>query len=246
MLNVMSGVHLDDIATLREDLHLPLKFESIAGWRVAYSVDLGAFNIAPEVRQNLMKTLALLSDLGAEVEEVDLGWGEEVTLAAMTYLDHLFGRSLARSYEEHGDLLCDYNVFYARRAAASDTEAFLSTYEVASKMYGIVGSMLEKFHAFICPTVAAHEVSAEAKPWETICVNGKPMTTDFDWVMAHPFNMLSRLPVMAIPNGIAPNGLPTSIQIISRSFDDHRVFQLASAIEKVVPWLDCDERRPFT
>ncbi|MCP4984445.1 MAG: amidase [Gammaproteobacteria bacterium] len=245
MTNVMSGVHSSDIASLRESINLPLEYVDIKGLRVAYSIDLGAFNVAPEVKQNLMKTVRLLGDLGAEIEEVDLGWGEEVTNAAITYLDHLFGRSLARSYEQHGDTLCDYNIFYAKRAGKSDTEAFLSTYEVANEMYRGIGPVLENFHGFICPTVATHEVSAEAKPWETIRVNGKDMVTDFDWVMAHPFNMLSRLPVIAIPNGIAGNGLPTSIQIVSRSYDDHRAFQLARAIEMASPWLDCDHRRPL-
>lgn len=246
MTNVMSGVHPSDIATLRENINLPLEYPDIKGWRIAYSVDLGAFNVAPEVRQNLMKTLALLGDLGAEVEEVDLGWGEEVTNAAMTYLDHLFGRYLARCYEQHGDALCDYNIFYAKRAGRSDAESFLSTYEVANQMYRGMGTVLDNFHAFVCPAAATQEVPAEAKPWETITINGKDMITDFDWVMAHPFNMLSRLPVIAIPNGIAHNGLPTSIQIVSRSYDDHRVFQLARAIEKASPWLDCDKRRPLT
>jgi len=246
MTNVMSGVHPGDIASLRENIDLPLEYADIKGWRVAWSADLGAFNVSPEVRQNLMRTVALLGDLGADVEEVDLGWGEEVTNAAITYLDHLFGRHLARCYEQHGDVLCDYNIFYAKRAGGSDAEEFLSTYEVANQMYRGLGAVLEKFHAFICPTNATHAVLAEAKPWETISVNGKDMITDFDWVMAHPFNMLSRLPVIAIPNGIADNGLPTSIQIVSRSYDDHRVFQLASAIEKASPWLDCDLRRPLT
>jgi Asp-tRNA(Asn)/Glu-tRNA(Gln) amidotransferase A subunit family amidase len=157
----------------------------------------------------------------------------------------LFGRSLARSYEQHGETLCDYNVFYAKRAGTSDAEAFLSTFEVAADMYSTMGPMLEQFQAFICPAAATHEVIADARPWQTIEVNGRNITTDFDWVMAHPFNMLSRLPVLAIPNGIARNGLPTGIQIVARSYDDHRVFQLASAIEKAVPWLDCDKRRPF-
>jgi Asp-tRNA(Asn)/Glu-tRNA(Gln) amidotransferase A subunit family amidase len=246
MTNVMSGVHPSDITSLRETIELPLEYAGVEGWRVAYSVDLDAFNVAPEVRQNLLQTVDLLRDLGAEVEEVELGWGDEVTAAAITYLDHLFGRSLARSFEEHGDTLCDYNVFYARRAGRSDAEAFLSTYEVANQMYRGMGGVLEKFHAFICPTVATHEVSANAKPWDTICVNGKDMITDFDWVMSHPFNMLSRLPVIAIPNGIAENGLPTSIQIVSRSYDDQRAFQLARAIEKSSPWLDCNQRRPLT
>ena len=246
MTNVMSGVHSSDIASLRENINLPLEHAGIKGLRIAYSADLGAFNIAPEVRKHFQETVALLADLGADVEAVDLGWGKEVTTAAIAYLDHLFGRHLARLYEEHGDALCDYNVFYAQRAGHSDADDFLSTYEVANQMYRSLGAVLEKFHSFICPTVATHEVSAEAKPWETIKVNGKEVITDFDWVMAHPFNMLSRLPVIAIPNGIAGNGLPTSIQIVSRSYDDHRVFQLASAIEKVSPWLDCELRRPLT
>ncbi len=245
MTNVMSGAHPDDIATLRETIELPLEYAGIEGWRIAYSVDLGSFNVADEVRENLLETVTLLKNLGAEVEEVDLGWDETVTQAAITYLDHLFGRELARSYEQHGDALCDYNVFYAQRAGSSDAEAFLSTYEVAADMYRSMGPLLERCHAFICPAAATHEVGAKAKPWETVEVNGKPLTTDFDWPMAHPFNMLSRLPVLAIPNGIARNGLPTGIQVVSRSFDDRRVFQLARAIERASPWLDCDLRRPL-
>jgi len=244
MMNVMSGVHPDDLATLREEMHLPVEYPDIRGWRIAFSTDLGSFNVAPEVRQNLVETVSVLKDLGAAVEEVDLGWGKEVTTAAATYLDHLFGRELARSYERHGDTLCDYNIFYARRAGTADAEAFLSTYETANDMYRSMGPLLDEYHAFICPTVATHEVGAQAKPWETISVNGEAVTTDFDWVMAHPFNMLSRLPVLAIPNGIASNGLPTGIQIVSRSFDDHRVFQLAHNIEKASPWLDVAARWP--
>jgi len=246
MTNVMAGAHPGDIASLREAIDLPVDHPDIAGWRVAYSVDLGFFNVAPEVRAALERTVALLRDLGATVEQVDLGWTPDVTDAAVAYLDHLFGRQLARSHEEHGDQLCDYNVFYAKRAGTSDAEAFLASFETAGQMYDTMAPILDRYQAFICPTLATHEVRAGAKPWETIRVNGQDVITDFDWVMSHPFNMLSRLPVLAVPNGIAANGLPTGIQIVSRSFDDFRVFQLASALETAAPWLDCDARRPLT
>jgi amidase len=245
MTNVVSGPHPADIATLRDRIDLPLDYQGIKGWRVAYSSDLGFFHVAPEVRDSLMETVALLRDHGAEVEEVDLGWSEEVTDAATAYLDHLFGRELCRSLDAHGEELCDYNLFYAERATRSDTEAYLSSFEVAARLYETIAPILDRCQAFICPTLATHEVRADAKPWETIEIDGYDVTTDFDWVLTHPFNMLSRLPVLAIPNGIASNGLPTSIQIVSRSFDDHRVFQLASAIEKAAPWLDRNERRPM-
>ena len=244
MTNILSGAHPSDIATLREEIELSLRPGTVKGWRIAYSCDLGFSTIAPEVRDGLLATVETLRQLGATVEEVDIGWTANVTAAAATYLDHLFGRSLARSLEEHGDVLCEYNAFYAERAGRSDAEAFLSTFETAAEMYTTMAPILDGHHAFICPTVATHEVPADAQPWHHVDVGGRQIDTDFEWVMTHPFNMLSRLPVLAVPGGVAPNGLPIGIQIVARSFDDHRVFELASALEVASPWLDCAERRP--
>lgn len=246
MMNVMAGYHPEDIATLREEINLPLNYENISGWSIAYSTDLGFSTIAPEVLENFMNTVSMLRDLGATVEEVKLSWTSRVTDVAASYLDHLFGRELARAYQEHGEQLCDYNIFYAKRAENTDADALLRAYQTTNDMYRELAPILDRHDAFICPTLASHEVKADAKPWETININGKDIITDFDWVLTHPFNMLSRLPVLAIPNGMGGNGLPTSIQIVARSFDDHRVFQLASALEKAAPWLDCDDRRPMT
>jgi hypothetical protein len=69
------------------------------------------------------------------------------------------------------------NVFYARRSGTADAEAFLSTYEVANEMYRSLGTLLEEFHAFICPSVATHEVGAEASPWLDIDAR-RPMFLD--------------------------------------------------------------------
>lgn len=244
MTTVMSGVHSADIATLRDVVELPTEFEPVTGWSVAVSEDLGFATIAPEVRENLMTTVEQLRALGVGVQEVDIGWGEDVTASGVAYLDHLFGRELARSYEQHGDLLCDYNVYYANKAGQSDAEAFLNSFETAGRMYAVLAPLLDRFDALICPTVATHEVRVDAKPWETVCVDGAEIDTDFGWVLTLPFNILSRLPVLAIPNGIGANDLPTGIQIVARSFDDRRVFQLARALERIAPWLDCPERRP--
>ncbi len=244
MTNVMSGPHPGDIATLREDIDLPLEYPNVKGWKVALSPDLGFATIAPEVRDALLQTADVLRSLGASVDEIGLGWGPEVTTSAIAYLDHLFGRDLARSLEQYGDRLCDYNIYYGEKAGRSDAEAFLASYETAAAMYVELAPVLDTYDAMICPAVATHEVRADAKPWETVTVGGCEIDTDFGWVLSHPFNMLSRLPVLAVPNGIASNGLPTGIQIVARSYDDARVFQLGRALERAVPWLDCPARRP--
>ena len=90
---------------------------------------------------------------------------------------------------------------------------------------------------------------AEAKyarkdPNDPVVIKGKTVDSLYGWCMAHPFNMLGRLPVLSVPSGIGGNGLPTGIQIVARHLDDERVFRVAMALEKAQPWLDRPESRP--
>ena len=55
---------------------------------------------------------------------------------------------------------------------------------------------------------------------------------------------LGRLPVLSVPSGFASNGVPTGIQIVSRSYADEIVFQAGFNYEKLDPWLKNIENRP--
>jgi len=244
MMNVISGAHPSDIASLREEIDLPIDYAPADGRRIATSPDLGITTVSDNVRKALNRTADSLRSSDATVDIVELGWNEGLTKAAIDYLDHLFGTSLVGYLNDYRDQLCDYNVFYAEKAGRSSAADYLASFEVAAAAYNDIAALFERYDALICPTVASHEVVAEAKPFEYIEINGELVDTDFGWVLSHPFNMLGRLPVMAIPNGIAENGLPTGIQIVARSYDDYRVFQLARALERVHPWFDCEQKRP--
>ena len=52
MQNVMSGAHGDDMCSLREGVELPESYPPIAGWTIGFSMDLGMFEIDPEVARN--------------------------------------------------------------------------------------------------------------------------------------------------------------------------------------------------
>jgi len=244
MMNLISGVHSSDIATLRDTIDFPIDYAPVDGWKIAISQTLGITTVSDYVLSALDQTANALRSFGVTVDFVELGWNDKLTKAAINYLDHLFGASLVEYLNDYRDQLCDYNVFYAEKAGYSTAKDYLASFEVAATAYNKIATLFEHYDALICPTVASHEVAAEAKPFEYIEINGERIDTDFGWVLSHPFNMLGRLPVMAIPNGIAQNGLPTSIQIVARSYDDTRVFQLARALERAHPWLDCEERRP--
>ena len=242
--NVISGFHPEDIATLRETVEIPLTHDGIEGLEIAYTFDVGNKVVAPEVERQTREALDRLAEQGAIIGEVDLGWDGDVLLAARDYLDHLFGHYLVRATQEHPDLVCDYTAFLAERAGKVDAERFFRAFEVSGEMYRTIGPILERCIALVCPAFVTQEVKAEQRPWEIMTVRGCEFDSDYEFTMMPQFNMLGRLPVLAVPAGVAENDLPLGIQIVGRSYDDTRVFQVASALEKAAPWLDCSARRP--
>lgn len=89
--NVMCGPHPLDIASLRPKLTLPTKYKPIGKWKIAWSMDLGLFEVDREVQKNTLAALDVFRSLGATVEEVDLGWPKNALQQGMAYLNHLFG-----------------------------------------------------------------------------------------------------------------------------------------------------------
>ncbi|MEY4225423.1 MAG: hypothetical protein RL190_180 [Actinomycetota bacterium] len=241
---VGAGAHPEDAATLRQRVRLPLEPAGIEGWRVAWTTDVGNGVVDSDVAEGLQVALGILEAAGATVEEVDLGWGPEVTEAGRAYLDHLFGRGFARVWEQHPDLVCDYTAWYAERAGTCGQDRFLWTFEVAADMYRALGPLLDRYHALVCPVFATQEIRADARPWETLEIAGRTFDCDYEPSLLHQFNMLRSVPVMVVPCGLGANGLPIAVQIATRSYDDARAFRVAAAIERHRPWLDAPARRP--
>ena len=50
-------------------------------------MDLGFFEVDPEIQQNTLAALDIFRSLGATVEEVDLGWTHAALDAGLTYLE---------------------------------------------------------------------------------------------------------------------------------------------------------------
>jgi amidase len=244
--NVMSGPSPRDITTLRPKLRLPNDYKPIKGMKIAYSYDLGFYPVDDDVRRNMDTALDVLRDCGAELEEVDLGWRAEILDAAMSYLGHLFGASMVEALEKHGDLLTPYARHFAELGQGSKATDFFHSLEVAGEMYQTLGPLLEKYKALICPTNAIASVPADIDSVNnTVEINGQQVDANLGWVMTVPFNMMSRCPVLTMPTGVATTGVPTSIQIVGRTYCDKDVFQVASAYEaEFGEWFTSPPTRP--
>jgi amidase len=245
MQNVLAGPHPKDIATLRPKLRIPETLGGVKGWRIAYSPDLGYFAIDPEVAANTEEALDVFRDLGATVEEVDLGWTLACLSAAENHLNHLFGAWIAENLRDHRHELTGYARAFAEAAQHSSAGDMLAAMAQAGRMYETLGPILQKYRLLICPTLAVPAVAAEHDPTGAkLRIEGVEVDPALQWCLTYPFNMLSRCPVMSVPSGRASNGVPTGIQIVGRSYDDVSVFRAAAAFERARPWLHTPDRRP--
>jgi len=244
MQNVLCGPHPLDNASIRPKYVLPTEYESIKGVKIAWSMDLGFFEIDEHVRKNTLQTLNVLKDLGAELVEVDFGWSADADRATQNYLDHLFGGYIKGIVDTDPSLASPWAAYCAEASGKTSAGDFMAAYEMQAKMSHHVGAIMDDCYAFICPTMNFHEIPADQHPGDAVVINGKTVDPLYGWCMCHPFNMLGRLPVLSVPSGMGGNGLPTSIQISARHLDDERVFRVATALEAAQPWLDCAERRP--
>ena len=244
--NVMCGPHPKDMASLRPKLRLPADYPPIKDWKIAFSMDLGFFEVDPDVQKNTLKALDVFRDLGATVEEVEIGWDHRALDAGMAYLSHLFGAYMAAYLADHAEKMTNYVRQWAKEAQKSTSADFLQTLEVANEMYATVGPLLEKYHVLVCPTNALPAVPADFDhSTDVLSINGKQVNPALGWVMTTPFNSLSRCPVLTMPTGRASNGVPTSIQIIGRTYTDKDVFQAGMAYESAAPnWFAQDGVRP--
>lgn len=247
MQNITSGQHHSDIASLREKITLNLEGpKDLRGWRVAYSIDFGFYEIDDAVRENTLAALDLLRQLGAHVEEVNLGWTKDQVRASDDHLFHLAGASVARLLPEHRDQLCDYSIAFAEASQKTTAEDFLRADETAVAMYRSFGKMMQNYDIFVCPTLSVPAPPATSSQVNNrVILNGaEAKMHPYEWEMTLLFNMLSRCPVINAPSGFAPNGVPTGIQIVGRPYWDETVFDIAMTYEQANNWFKNTANRP--
>ena len=265
MQNVMSGPHPKDITSLKPKLSIPKKFENIKNWKIAYSMDLGFFEIDKEVQKNTLDILKKLESLGVKVEEVKLNWNKkELEDTCYNYYAHLFANFIAELIPEHSEKLTDYakdvgmtseiinKAILEKKKINHPTMGIdlgMTLYEcnkVAGKMFEEFGPIIDKYDAFICPTLSIPAVKADMDLFrDKVLVNGKEISSpDLGWTLCYPFNMLNRLPVLSIPSGLASNGVPTGVQIVGKPFEDIGVFQAGYNIEQLEPWFQSNKFKP--
>lgn len=223
MFNVVNGPHPSDPATVKPKLNLPDEFKPVKGLRIAISYNLGYFNIHSDVLRNTQQVAAALRDLGAQVDEIELPWNERIPEAFTNYLGFILGGPLAKSISADRHRVSDYVCHFADFAKSISPDQYLATTDVIAMMYQSLQQVFEKYDALICPTTAD-----TLTPAEGFCDAHSNLLHK---ALTYPFNLLSRHPVLAVPSGMAGNGVPTGVQIVGPTFEEELVLRVGAGLE---------------
>ncbi|QIK68377.1 amidase [Nocardioides sp. HDW12B] len=188
---------------------------------------------APEHVAAVEETAALLEGLGHEVVEIDPRYPD----ATAAFLPQLFAgiRDEAALVEDRSRLEPRIKQTVAMGAWARPAvvrRAIARGDRLADRVDERVFSRCD---VLLTPTLAERPPQTPVlgrKPAPVALLRSMPMIayTALWNVTGHP--------AAALPTGIADDGLPVSVQLVGRRFDEVTLFALAAQIESVRPWAD--------
>ena len=209
--------------------------DGVAGLRVAFSPTLGYVDVDAEVAASVRDAVSVLSELGADVEEVDPGFGDPIEAFEVLWYSGVakvlaaFPRAARTDVEPALVQVCEQGERYS---ALDYLEATAQRMALGVAM----GRFHDRFDLLLTPTlpIAAFEAGVEVPA-------GSQSPRWTSWTpFSYPFN-LTQQPAATVPCGLTGAGLPVGLQIVGPRHADALVLRAAKAFQETRGWL---QRRP--
>ena len=232
LLQALAGHDPADPASGREPAgdYLAGLGQGVAGLRVgvprAYFMD----GVSDEVAAAFEAALATLAGLGARVRPVDIPSIHTTPAFMVIMLSEAYAYhedDLRRRPELYGEVLREKLLAGALLTGAE----YVKAQRLRARLRAEMAAALEDVDVLATPTTVSTATSFQAA-WNP----------DFPFPKSNmaPFN-LTGLPALALPCGFSAAGLPISLQLAGRPFDEATVLRAGHAYERATSW---HERRP--
>jgi Asp-tRNA(Asn)/Glu-tRNA(Gln) amidotransferase A subunit family amidase len=247
MLNIVAGPDPFEMFGIQEtgfDFLAALDAPSIAGLRVAYSPDLGAPPLEPEVREIVGEAARVFeSDLGASVEEVAISLPD----VAQYFMDYWGPQDamLVDDVEASGvevNPQGDKAAFLEHARQMSAVRYARVMFEDRAAIHQAFAEILLDHDILIWPTTPMPAFPHPGEAGGPTTVDGQPVefpalqNQRYTEAIAH-----AGYPAITVPAGWTRDGLPVGLQIAGRHAQDAAILIAAAAYEEARPWAD---RRP--
>lgn len=232
MLQALAGHDPADPASSREPVsdYTAGIAGGVRGLRIGVPRDYFFSDVRPEVADAFEVAMQTLRGLGADVRDVTIPsiWSTPALMVIM--LSEAFSyhaKDLREKPELYGDVLREK--FMA--GALFTAEEYVQAQRLRARLCEDVHAVMRDVDLLATPTAPV-----TAPSFATV------LDPNFPFARSNmaPFNMTG-LPTLALPCGFAPNGLPVSLQLSGRPFDEATVLRAGHAYEQATDW---HTRRP--
>ncbi|GAA1947580.1 amidase [Brevibacterium antiquum] len=265
LARVMVGVDPSDHASIESsgfldgfDASSAEVVEGLKGKRIALCLRLGDFPVGEDIIRNTRAVASALEAAGAIVEEIELPWtAERIFDTAFTHFGNILAPAMRAATRGHESTLADYTLrFMADAEAVAARHSLYEGLAAEAQIQAELATAMEGFDVFLAPTSAVAGLEADGSYLDGITIDsngvgreasgaghsddgdGGGVRLDHYWQshMTMPFNICNRVPIVNVPSGMADCGIPTGLQVIAHPFDDRAAFDVAAAVEQLVPW----------
>lgn len=234
MLQAIAGYDPADFATVPvpvPDYRANLR-EGVRGLRIGVPREQFFGLLDGEVRVAVEEAIGVLAGLGAEVVDVDGGFTRE-------RVNKAWAVCVAESQAYHAEWFASRPGDYGTDLQAimslpvPDTQGLANAYRASYDVKEGVRAALETVDLLLTPgTMRPASVIGE----ETVEVDGVQLTPGGAFAgLTLPFN-IAGLPAITLPCGFSSDGLPLSLQLAGKPFDEPTVLRAAAAYEAATDW----------
>lgn len=226
VLAAIAGHDPDDPTSSRRDFVWPTAHRS-RGFRFGVLSD-ATLGVQPEVRANFEASLAVLEEMGTVdiVKLPDLPYNETATA--------ILQGELAASFEEFmtsGDvrqLTAPEDRVNGLAALALPAHVYIRAMRIRGLICRAMDELMENVDALVIPTLPT-----VASPID------QAFDRYFDRSNRSPLGAAANvagLPGIAVPNGFGERGLPTSLSLVGRAWDEATLLAIARAYQERTHW----------
>lgn len=233
---LFAAMHGPDPADTQTLSHPPIDALStlkngVAGLRLAMLPDDELGEVDSDVASAFASALDVLRDLGAHIDSLKLpvAYGPLADLTGKIIAAE--GYELHRDWIDRDDLPFDPDVrSRLREGKAALAADYIRLTADRRKLCREADRLLSDFDALLMPTTPLPAI-----PLTEVDQSKAPMSR-----LTRPINLLD-LCALALPCGFTKAGLPISLQIVGRGYDEARVLRIGWAFENATDW---HKRRP--
>lgn len=201
----------------------------LRGVRIGWSPDFGiGIPVEPAVLEVLQRQLRVFEEAGAILEEAAPDFSEaDLVFQTTRAID--FAAKLGPLVREHRDRIKPEVVWNVELGWSLTAEDLIEATAARTRLEASVRGFFGRYDLFLSPAAQVLPFDATLRYPEAVA--GVESRTYLDWMRSACVLSATGLPVLAVPAGFTPDGLPVGFQLAANHYRDVELLRYAKAFE---------------